>query len=790
MLVPDNVILTNAEIETLLFDIRGRLILHAKNETAPDDADEIFTWTERLCTSIELADSLNGKYNSQPLSESVYALKNNSNKENRHLIRASLDTLTALEAAVISSTENNSPFEIDIADFIDASFGELMPRQPEMSIGTSADEPEGFEIDAELLEVFSGEADELLRGIEECLDKLVANPEDTESLWEIRRNAHTFKGAAGAVGLISVSRIAHRIEDLLERASEKKAGSDSSILELLQTATTCLRAMTTVGGEQPGIGNLGLLHSAFDAALSRYGSDDEPSLALHKAAIADSGKDQAKVEAETESTPQSGDRNRSIIRVPLEKLDDLETALHDLVFADSTIGRQLAALDRKITELLDIAHRVPTESVEIDVLDEQLLDVPSPLNSVDYLSETRAFDLLGDIHQNILDLTVPVTTSFVFNDSLDAVRGELNSLFYLQKRNIKSIQDTLKRIRMVEFGTIKTRLQRTARVTADELGRGIELSLVNETSKLDTQMLDLLSEPLMHLVRNAVVHGIEPPEIRRLLGKNETGQITVAFANENTQIVLSVADDGSGIAASRLKEKAVAAGILTRSEAHDLTEREALRLIFEPGLTTAEKLSMSAGRGIGMSIVKAGIEAGGGSIDIDSKAHSGTCITIRIPSKIALDISESVVEVNNETMPAADLYQPTANAATVIGLTILIVDDSPSVRHATAKIVENAGWHPVTAGNGIEALEYIANADELPAIILTDIEMPRMNGFELIRSLRANNTAAKIPIVVVTSLSWAEHREMAERMGITKFLTKPLNESELIETIGSLVAQV
>lgn len=108
----------------------------------------------------------------------------------------------------------------------------------------------------------------------------------------------------------------------------------------------------------------------------------------------------------------------------------------------------------------------------------------------------------------------------------------------------------------------------------------------------------------------------------------------------------------------------------------------------------------------------------------------------------------------------------------------------------TAKIVENAGWQPVTAGNGVEALEHIANADEPPAIILTDIEMPRMNGFELIRSLKANVTAAEIPIIVITSLSWTEHREMAERIGITKFLSKPLNENELIETIGSFFAGI
>jgi two-component system chemotaxis sensor kinase CheA len=676
MLLPDTAHLSTTEIETLLSDIRGRLILHARNETVPDSGDEIFTWTERLCTSIKLTDCLSETDISQPLSESIGALGSRSGENKAELVRNTLDTLTDLEAALFSAGGDKEPFELDITNFIDASFGELMPRQNVPLPPTN--DLDGFEVDAELVEIFSGEADELLRGIEQCLEKLAADPNDSASLWQIRRNAHTFKGAAGAVGLVAASKIAHRIEDLLDRFAEKETGSGSSILELLRNATRCLRSIAeSDDGYKPE--DLELLHRSFDTALSRFGKGHETSAFI---------KTSSKTPVEnTEQAAVLGHQKRSIIRVSPEKLDELETALHQLVTANSAIEDRLADLDVRSGGLVD--------------------------------------------------------------------------LFGRQSLSISAIQDALLRIRMVEFGTIKMRLQRTARVTADEVGRDVELSVLNETTKIDTQMLDLLSEPLMHLVRNAVVHGIEPSEIRRLLGKNETGQINVAFVSEETHCVLTISDDGAGISASRLKEKAFSAGLLTRMQARDMAEQDTYRLIFEPGLSTAVKLSMSAGRGVGMSIVKAGIEGAGGTVEIHSKPQSGTRITIRVPLK------------------PSKTDKPTIR-------TILIVDDSPSIRHFAAAVVENAGWNSVTACDGIEALDYIATSRELPSVILTDIEMPRMHGLDLIRSIRSNSVSAGIPVIVASSLSGTEHREIAGAMGVTKFLSKPIIENELIETIRNV----
>jgi chemosensory pili system protein ChpA (sensor histidine kinase/response regulator) len=906
--MPSNTaILSTVEIEMLLSDIRGRLLLHARNETTPEAADEIFSWTERLCLSMELPDS--GEEDvARSLAESIYALKGISGKESSRLLRISLDALTRVEAAVLSSNTENDAFELDIAAFIEASFDEMIPRRAEAPAlaSTNDDKTEGFEIDAELLEIFSGEADELLRKIEECLDNLVADPEDTESLWEIRRNAHTFKGAAGIVGLKSASKIAHRIEDLLDRFAEMEAGSGSPILELLQNAATCLRSMTTADGEQSGSETIGQLHSAFDTALSHISKTNDK----QSVTATETNPEEPTVKADTNDAIATGDRKRSIIRVPLEKLDDLESYLHDLVVAGSAIERRLGELDRQIEELNNTTRRLQStsgkieNSFEADMLGrERLFDTASLSNTSDDHFDALEFDRYTEFHQNTRVLAETASDSFAINTALDAIRSGLETLFERQKRNIKSVQDAVLRIRMVEFGTIKTRLQRAARITADELGREVELFLVNEEARLDTQMLELLSEPLMHLIRNAVVHGIETPEIRRLLGKPEIGKITVAFEDQITNIVLSVSDDGAGISATRLKEKAVSDGILAKSKAKSMTDQEALRLIFEPGLTTAEKLSLSAGRGIGMSIVKAGIEAAGGSIDIDSKPQAGTRMVVCVPLKVAVlnaiivrvdrqylaipsdgviqiayksscrfsevkgaaflisdtgqhpvrDVCRSlygtegetaaedktivIVEIadgqialivdevirteelalkspgwpldrikgllgvaitgNDEVLPVVNVSELAAmpqNTGRVMPpaaeppekapiRSILIVDDSPSVRHMTSKVVENAGWRAVAARDGVEALALVMNGGEPPTVIVTDIEMPRMDGFELIRSLKSNKATAGIPIIVVTSRAGSKHRDMAERMGITKFLSKPFNENELVGTI-------
>jgi chemosensory pili system protein ChpA (sensor histidine kinase/response regulator) len=492
------------------------------------------------------------------------------------------------------------------------------------------------------------------------------------------------------------------------------------------------------------------------------------------------------------------------------------------------------------------------------------------------------------------------------------LRGNLETLFDTQRRLIEEMQDKLLRIRMVNFGTLSPRLVRTVRVTCEEEGKNADLSIEGENLEIDTQILDSLIEPLLHLLRNAVAHGIEAPETRRLLGKPEKGLIKLGAANEGAHVVLTISDDGRGISAPALKEKAVAHGFITEKTAAAMTEKEASELIFLPGLTTAGRLSQTAGRGVGMNIIKTAVERQQGTISIAVEPQKGTTFTVRLPVSLAVvrallveaaeqtfafplgpvkridEISREQLErasrngkisvggaeyalshlnellgfpappaSDRENMqlllletgeerrallveriikpeeivikplgaplhkrpelvgaailgdgkiaPVLDLFylfkQTTENRQTADGSgqskiqnpkhkarIALIVDDSPSVRHLTSNIVKNAGLDFSVAKDGLEALEILQTAKRLPDVILTDVEMPRMDGYELLSALRRNVRFQSIPVVMITSRAGEKHRRKAFDLGVSEYLNKPFNDTVLIDAIARLTA--
>jgi chemosensory pili system protein ChpA (sensor histidine kinase/response regulator) len=407
----------------------------------------------------------------------------------------------------------------------------------------------------------------------------------------------------------------------------------------------------------------------------------------------------------------------------------------------------------------------------------------------------------------------------------------------------------------------------------------------------------------MHLLKNSVAHGIEDADTRRLMGKPETGSISIAVENDETHIVLRVSDDGRGISPEAVKEKAIALGQLTESQAAELLDEDALELIFMQGLSTAEKLNLSAGRGVGMSIVKESVAAGRGSIMIESTSLKGTTFVVRMPLALAVTkvlltrvsgrtyalplrpithIAELTDDVfagidgkkvdilgkklplyqlpaflGNEPVEPAELLgrsalvyesadrscaiaveevltteevviKPLARpldkitgilGAAILGngdlvpiidmhsllrkkthskptaappaprektVSILIVDDSPSVRHMTSKVVKAAGWEARTAKDGLDALEQLKACDDLPAIILSDIEMPRMDGYEFAASLQRSEKFNSIPVIMITSRTADKHREKALESGVSQYLTKPYEDRELIDSIKIL----
>jgi CheY-like chemotaxis protein/two-component sensor histidine kinase len=415
---------------------------------------------------------------------------------------------------------------------------------------------------------------------------------------------------------------------------------------------------------------------------------------------------------------------------------------------------------------------------------ETVVSAPTPIVRV---SLDRLDDLLN-VSRSLLANRSAIAEQFAaFKDEAAGSRDAgslagIDGLIDTQQRLADEILKMLMQIRMVRFGTLEMRLNRAVHVTCQEEGKQAFVVMENADIEIDTQVIDALIEPLLHLLKNAVVHGIEPTETRRLLGKSEKGRICIAVQADETNVFLAVSDDGRGISTAKLTEKALASGIIDEQQAASMDEQSIVNLIFNRGLTTAESLNLNAGRGVGMSIVKESVESRGGIVTVESGQQKGTKFTIRMPH--ALPKPEVEASEPKFVEPA---FEPDAD---VIPL-VLIVDDSKSIRRMTAKIVEDAGLRTITAENGAEALELLLSGEWKPDIILSDVEMPVMDGWEFLEYVKTDDNFGEIPVIMVTSLSSDEHREKAAGLGAADYMVKPFSIAELdrvLENLGNLAS--
>ena len=834
-----------------------------------------------------------------------------------------LDMISHAEAESIKIGFREEDRNIDLGDFIDRSFETLQMEmrgssKPEVAKKTPPpplDVEDKFEPDAEMLEVFVMEAEDLLSNIETNLDVLVKTPADRNSLWEIRRNAHTFKGAAGIIGLKEPSALAHRIEDLLEHLAHNEIVPKRGVLDLIAGSTQCLRAMVAGDRTEGTAARTAGLYSAFEKLFSEL---TNPSRAVEAQPKHDAVP--AANERTESMTPEAdAPAPRPIVRVSISRLDELVGSVRDLAVSRSAVDQQLADFETQLDLLAKVTRRlrVANARIENDYEGSQLISqMPvsfgnyrdsfgklTPVTTQNDDFDPLEMDRYTGFHESSRELSEAIQECFSITTSLEASKAALEAVIADQRRLIDETQGRLVQIRLIRFGSIMTRLQRAVRVACEEEKKKAEIVIENQEVELDTDVLDALVEPLMHLVRNAVAHGIESPETRRLVGKPESGKVTVSVVNEETHVVLKVSDDGRGIAWSALKERAVEAGLIDPASAAGLGPESLSSLLFHPGLTTAEKLTMSAGRGVGMSIIKESVESRKGTISLETSAHQGTAFSLRIPlafafaqvllvrtgrnlTAVPLKCVKEVVELSHSDLiqepggltavigssrvpvrflsdhfPSLDtgrnvgetfdalclettkgrfalivdqvvkteetaikplgrpldtievligaallgngevvaVVDPTyllkspatalesfasaqaANATTIV----LIVDDSPSIRHMTSKVISSAGWEFITAKDGAEALELLKGSRK-PDVILSDVEMPRMDGYQLAAAVKADNDVRHIPFVFITSRGSTKHREKAAELGISEYLTKPFIESELVDTVKRL----
>src|SRR5437660_1062484 len=491
---------------------------------------------------------------------------------------------------------------------------------------------------------------------------------------------------------------------------------------------------------------------------------------------------------------------------------------------------------------------------------------------------------------------------------LENLTKETQNLLQHQARTITELQNGLMRTRMVPFQRHVQRLARIGRQAAAETGKRAELVVEGASGELDRQVLERMLPPFEHMLRNAVVHGIETPEERVHRGKPDTGRILLELHREGAEVMVRLSDDGGGMNLNAIRQKAEAMGLIGAGQS--LSDEDAIQLILEPGFSTAGAITQQAGRGVGMDVVATEIKRLGGALQMETKAGEGTVFTIRLPLTLAIShalvvrtdeefyalplptvegvlrLSKAVVSAHlgrdaavfdyggqkyrfqylatfvglpPAELPGQDVTIPVVlvragehstglvadelvgsreivvksvgpqvsairgiSGATILGdgriviiLDIgalvraewrtrpqapvapkdkgdrrtfaMVVDDSITVRRVTQRLLERNGMRVLTARDGMDAVTLLQ--EHVPDIILLDIEMPRMDGYEVAAFVRNDPRLKDVPIIMITSRVGDKHRARAIELGVDDYLGKPYQEAQLLDAIAPLVAK-
>ncbi|HYL23549.1 MAG TPA: Hpt domain-containing protein, partial [Burkholderiales bacterium] len=725
------------------------------------------------------------------------------------------------------------------------------------------------DFDGALLPVFLEEAHELVPQVVGDLRAWRANPQDRTAADAVKRALHTLKGSARMAGAIRLGELTHLMESRIEYALE--AGEVAP--ELFDELQEKLDRLST--------------------DLERLGAPGAP---------APAGAAKA---AETTRAPAAAPA--AVLRVNAERLDRLITEAGEAAIARSRIEAELRQTKQALLDLNESIARLRTQLREVEIqADSQLQTRRSELAEHDQDFDPLEFDRYTRLQELTRMMAEGLNDVATLQQALMKNVGETDAALLQQARIGRELQQDLMRMRAVPFSNLAERLQRIVRQSAAELARKAELSIEGGQVELDRGVLERISAPLEHMLRNALVHGIELPAARATAGKPEAGRIAISLRQEANEVVLVVADDGGGLDLERLRARAIEKGLLAADQAP--SEAEQVQLIFLSGISTAESLTELAGRGVGMDVVRTEIQALGGRLEVTSARGRGTTFTIYLPLTLAvtqtvmvraggmtLAISSATIEqvlrikadtlvshyeagsiefqgrryplhylrallgsraatniqddnlvllvrsgvhrvavhvddlIGNREMVVKNIGPQLSRMPGVAGATVLadgsivlivnpvqlahrgqgpmkstvtpelsgkatraaplvmVVDDSLTVRKITGRLLEREGYRVLTAKDGVDALEQLKG--ELPAIMLVDIEMPRMDGFDLARNVRGDPRTMDIPIIIISSRTAPKHRSRAAELGVNAFLGKPYQESELLQQIAALARQ-
>jgi chemosensory pili system protein ChpA (sensor histidine kinase/response regulator) len=810
------------------------------------------------------------------------------------------------------------------------------------------------EVPDEILEFFQPEAEEHLQVVSDCLISLEGNnnPEEINKLF---RAIHTVKGSAAQVGLKRLGGIAHRVEDLIGRLRDGELEPSPAVVDLcLESVDVLKKTLHRQWADEVE------MRTGVDSLLGRIAefAPQEPEEAEvpaagavateHPETLKTSGAPQALAAAKkTVKQIAAGVSAAKSVRISLARLDRMMNTVGELVINRTRMVGRVAELEKLVDTLSFSKERLQGKVAEFQEKYEfnrisgnrttqppwgpeptpQML-TSAAAGDTSFWSEFSELEMDRYDDVNILSRSMAEISADVNEvlSQLEAFIGRVEGDIDEFTKLAHHLQDEITAARMVPIGTLYSRLSRAVRDAAKSTNKLVELDLTGSETELDNNIIQQISDPLVHLVRNSVAHGIEHANDRAASGKSESGHIMLRAYHRGNHIYIEVEDDGKGIDYERVKQSAIERGLVSMETADRLTERDLREMLFHPGFSTAPVKTELAGRGVGLDVVRANLNALNGEIDIQSVSGQGTKFTLKVPLTLIIspalfvrcgttnfalplavveeirrlradeiedvggklltkvrdvvtevvrldtylglpplepingyfrmvvanagnrqiglvveevlgkdeiviknlgeylrrvklfpgttiapdgslilliDLNRMVATEPTERRPlqanasAARIFAP-GSAAVARGTipseaidrveqerVIVVADDSISVRKFVGRMLEKNGYRVKLAGDGMEAAELVAQHG--CHLVITDLEMPRMTGYELMVQLRQSPTTRRIPVMVVTSRAGAKHRDRAMKEGASAFLTKPVQEDQLIAAVEQLI---
>lgn len=774
-------------------------------------------------------------------------------------------------------------------------------------------------VDFDLFPIFEEEASELLPQLGGALRQWSARPSNLGARTEVLRTLHTLKGSARLAGALRLGELAHLLESDVEHL-----GTDDLQSQQLEPLLTRFDVMQGIFDQLRN-----------GQAVTRPSTPEPVQASVPEPAPLEASSVQPEPEAGVDEPPaQRGviaapaatvlaplrQVSNQTVRVRSQLLDRLVNQAGEVMITRTRLESEIGQLRSSLGDLTGNLDRLRQQLRDIELQAEtqmqsrlaQTKDSQQAFDPLEFDRFTRVQELTRMMAESVNDVA---TVQRSLQRTVEATEDDLNA----QARQTRELQRDLLRTRMVEFEAISDRLYRVVRQASKDTGRQVKLDIAGGSIEVDRGVLDRMTPAFEHLLRNCVAHGIEDADVRARLGKNPVGTVTIGLNHAGNDVSIEFRDDGSGLDLAGIRAKALAQGLVTQDQA--LSAEDAAAFIFMPGFSTASQVSELAGRGIGMDVVRAEVNALGGRIETSTEANQGTSFKLVLPLTTAvtqvvmlrigdqlIGVPSNLVEIvrratakelqqayrsgsfefGGEAIPffwsgallqvsrtsgetqgktasilvlrsatqrvalhvdevlgnqevvvknlgpqlsrlpglagmtvlasgaAALIYNPVALAvvygdqarrmgadeaapaapetadsgaaggAAALALPpqiplILVVDDSITVRRVTQRLLQREGYRVALAVDGLQALERLA--EERPAVVLSDIEMPRMDGFDLARNIRGDERMHDLPIVMITSRIAEKHREHAMELGVNHYLGKPYSEEELLSLV-------